>query len=535
MSVTSTRSAPSAMGGGGRGKNTESPTQRPAARRGSIVIQPQQPPSRATSDKEEPPNDRRPASMVRVPQVLDDDSRVVDGRGSMVQHQSPPFQQEASSRATDHRPRSRSMPPRRGSATVYSPPGPTHIQSNPIHWSETVASATNQGGEENLTLPFMDSPMKQPHEQQQEVLTSPRQHTLIRSRSMSMINRRGSLSSNDEEEKQGDASLAAALEASSNHTNTLEESVSGSFPTSRMPMNHTNASMDDEETIHGFSASSDEDKESIPSSEDSVDPAERIQPSSNHHHHHIQRRTPRRTMARTNSTGALTDMVLPSAENLLLSVSWSKPLRSCLVRDTALMRNRKAHHRVVIDESKNLHYERLLPISKKEAETCWFTFKECKQMKADTSSYAFRSARYLANQDPNEMQNALAMGYKTCCETLEPLTKAQVGLIKKCLEQSRSTGLEQVLIESIKLISHDKKLRRQKMLAMVAYRSTISAELSEDEQAEMVRQKCAELSRPGELFALAIGQAQQQQVHRSGESGHTKAARRPSLWDRLRA
>ena len=375
--------------------------------------------------------------------------------------------------------------------------------------------------------------------QQQEVLTSPRQSKLIRSRSMSMINRRGSLSSNDDEEKQGDASLVAALEASSNHNSnsTLEESVNDSFPTSSMPMNHTNASMDDEETIHGFSASSDEDddEESIPSSEDSVDPAERIQPSSNHHHHHIQRRTPRRTMARTNSTGALTDMVLPSAENLLLSVSWSKPLRGCLVRaDSALMRNRKAHHRVVIDESKNLHYERLLPISKKEAETYWFTFKECKQMKADTSSYAFRSARYLANQDPNEMQNALAMGYKTCCETLEPLTKAQVGLIKKCLEQSRSTGLEQVLIESIKLISHDKKLRRQKMLAMVVYRSTISAELSEDEQAEMVRQKCAELSRPGELFALAIGQAQQQQVHRSGESGHTnKAARRPSLWDRL--
>ena len=310
----------------------------------------------------------------------------------MIQHQSPPLKQEASSRATDHR-------PRRGSATVYSPPGSTHIQSYPIHWPETDASAANQGGEEILTLPFMDYPTKQ--EQEQEVLTSPLHNTLIRSHSMSMINRRGSFSSNDEEEKQVDASLAAALEASSNHNNnTLEEAI-----------------------------------------------------------------------------------------------------------------------------------------SKKEAETCWFTFKECKQMKADTSSYAFRSARYLANQDPNEMQNALAMGYKTCCETLEPLTKAQVGLIKKCLEQSRSTGLEQVLIESIKLISHDKKLRRQKMLAMVAYRSTISAELSEDEQAEMVRQKCAELSRPGELFALAIGQAQQQQqqVHRSGESGHTKAARRPSLWDRLRA
>ncbi|KAL7577326.1 hypothetical protein ACA910_002064 [Epithemia clementina (nom. ined.)] len=217
-------------------------------------------------------------------------------------------------------------------------------------------------------------------------------------------------------------------------------------------------------------------------------------------------------------------------------------LKSCLVRQqsrnnsmsSSTSNKSKTSFRVVIDESRNQICERPIPITKKESEACWYTPKECKQMKFDTSEYAYRAACYLSSQDDEDFQNPLAMGYKTCCETLALLSKAQVQMIKKCLEQSRCTGLEQVLIESVKLINNDKKLRRQKILAMAVYRANLSAQSDDDDElAELLRDKCAELSLPGELFALALGQAQQQTSE--SESLHQKAPRRPSLWDRLRA
>ncbi|KAL7577390.1 hypothetical protein ACA910_002116 [Epithemia clementina (nom. ined.)] len=191
---------------------------------------------------------------------------------------------------------------------------------------------------------------------------------------------------------------------------------------------------------------------------------------------------------------------------------------------------------VRIEESRNLYHKRPLPVlTLQERQDCWYTRTECLRGVNPQSAI-------IGNSNNDDQQPVcrmvseqglwcLANAYKDCCarDSWSPLQIESIRAI--VLEQDGCTGLEQWVLEtSVEAIRNDKHLRRQKLLETVQqYNQAIksittaepvtgsSTEQQQQEQqeklAQRLRDKCQFITMPAQLYALGLGQAQQQIQH----------------------
>ena len=203
--------------------------------------------------------------------------------------------------------------------------------------------------------------------------------------------------------------------------------------------------------------------------------------------------------------------------------------------------NRKGHL-VSFDESKNVEYAR--PHTSLTLEECamtWYSFKETRFMKEDTAlSVAKRSDLYSAwrslppkktNKGGNKRGSVVMSNkssdpyfnaYETCCNG-SMVSNEQIRLWREFLDDD-ATGLETLVLKhTVKNVDQDKTIRHKKMMDLVVgvhnkskktshrRRSSSSFSVSSFRGDAKDQEQLSLLTRSDALFALAIGQLQQQQ------------------------
>ena len=176
--------------------------------------------------------------------------------------------------------------------------------------------------------------------------------------------------------------------------------------------------------------------------------------------------------------------------------------------------------RVRIDEDRNTSHVRTLPIlTLKEREERWYSRDDYVRMKKFPGNFPYKTAR------------CLSLAYQVCCkgtnggEAKMRLSQKEVDAIRECLETDNCIGFEQYLIESIRAINNDKQVRRDKLTKLV-----VSPHCSSSMDVDVLRDKCNQISKPGEYFAFVIGKAQEQMNEK--EARGRKTYRRSVLSNR---
>uniref|UniRef100_A0A7S2YNE5 Uncharacterized protein n=1 Tax=Entomoneis paludosa TaxID=265537 RepID=A0A7S2YNE5_9STRA len=180
---------------------------------------------------------------------------------------------------------------------------------------------------------------------------------------------------------------------------------------------------------------------------------------------------------------------------------------------TEVMRSRG----VSFDESQNLYHEVPMEDSSHKEEhsgrSRWYKRDDFDRMKEQTrrTNKRLRKALDDGDQHLEESTNdlyvsALEQAYDACCcMGTWPSTREQEEL-KKLLQQCppRVTGLERKLVKAAVM---DKRFRRVQLLYTANCLHYDYPTLDQDELAELLREKCQEISRPSVLFAQHMGWA----------------------------
>ncbi|KAL7560775.1 hypothetical protein ACA910_005342 [Epithemia clementina (nom. ined.)] len=175
-------------------------------------------------------------------------------------------------------------------------------------------------------------------------------------------------------------------------------------------------------------------------------------------------------------------------------------------------KTKNAERRVCFNEHKNEYFDcpSYMVLPPHEHIAVWYSKEECKRMKE-----TFRNN--ISEMERCKDAKVLSKAYSACRKGT--LCKSQVNAVALYLQSSdRSSssttagsscgvGLEQQLVSAA---VSDKHKRRERLVQLIYDLPLAHASLSEDEVAELLRDKCMSISRPARMFAMGIGQAQHQ-------------------------
>ncbi|KAL7574364.1 hypothetical protein ACA910_008465 [Epithemia clementina (nom. ined.)] len=200
----------------------------------------------------------------------------------------------------------------------------------------------------------------------------------------------------------------------------------------------------------------------------------------------------------------------------------------------ALPPNKTTTHRICssvhFQEEHNVYYDALsYPMPKKNIKTitdqqkqqpnqwadCWYTSNECDQMKEAYLNDCHKLQRLVVDSlagketEDNHIE-AILMAYEACDQGY--ISKSVWLTIGSACERFRDrAGMEHVIVDAgIAGIARDRKhRRRQRLLEQVMHLCVPERfpSLSKQQLAELIRERCSDITEPARLFALAVGQA----------------------------
>lgn len=211
-----------------------------------------------------------------------------------------------------------------------------------------------------------------------------------------------------------------------------------------------------------------------------------------------------------------------------------------LQQDVLSFSRRSAHRNVQFDEKQNVYYDSpsrslemdggivSLPTSRPAANDededhrwsdRWYTSQEYHQMKEDHKKACRKLYRTVLQSLPEDGDgdrhiNALLDAYRACEQVSMPSNMWLTIGILGCTTQGgpacvlARTGMEQVVI-SAGIRRGIKQLRRQRLVEQVVHLCTAQNYplLTPLQLAEMIQERCHEITRPSRLFAQVVGQA----------------------------
>ncbi|KAL7574359.1 hypothetical protein ACA910_008461 [Epithemia clementina (nom. ined.)] len=196
--------------------------------------------------------------------------------------------------------------------------------------------------------------------------------------------------------------------------------------------------------------------------------------------------------------------------------------------------NKTTTHRICrsvhFQEEHNVYYDALsYPMPKKDDKNrtgqrkqqpnqradCWYTSDECDQMKEaylkDCRQLQRLVADSLAGKETEDNHiEAILMAYETCDQG--HMSKPVWLTIGSACERLRDrAGMEHVIVDAgIAGIARDRKQRRRQRLLEQGMHLCVPERfpsLSKQQLAELLRERCSDITEPSRLFALAVGQA----------------------------